>query len=48
MKFELYPTTIETYMTWSVANRYCDSLGDGWRLPTQTISQIISLRNLFL
>ena len=34
MKFELYPTTIETYMTWSVANRYCDSLGDGWRLPS--------------
>jgi hypothetical protein len=35
MKFELYPKTIETYMTWSVANRYCDSLGDGWRLPTK-------------
>ena len=43
MKIELYPTTIETYMTWSVANRYCDSLGDGWRLPTK--DELISMFN---
>ena len=35
MEIELYKNTIETYMTWSEANRYCNSLGDGWRIPTK-------------
>jgi len=43
MKIELYPTTIETYMTWSEANRYCDALGDGWRLPTK--DELINMFN---
>lgn len=35
MKIEIYPTTIETYMTWKEANDYCIKLGDDWRLPTK-------------
>ena len=35
MDIELYPTTIETYMTWEEANDYCTKLQDGWRLPTK-------------
>jgi hypothetical protein len=35
MKIELYPTTIETYMTWEEANDYCIKLQDDWRLPTK-------------
>jgi hypothetical protein len=43
MKIEVYVMTIETYMTWIEANRYCDSLGDGWRLPTK--DELISMFN---
>jgi hypothetical protein len=35
MNIELYPTTIETYMTWEEANDYCIKLQDDWRLPTK-------------
>jgi hypothetical protein len=35
MKIELYPTTIETYMTWDEANSHCVNLGDNWRIPTK-------------
>jgi hypothetical protein len=40
---ELYPTTIETYMTWDEAQSYCDKLGDGWRLPTK--DELINMFN---
>ena len=35
MKIEIYPTTIERYLTWDESNKYCVDLGDGWRLPTK-------------
>jgi len=35
MEIELFENTIETYMTWEEANKYCVELGDGWRLPTK-------------
>ena len=35
MKIELYPTTIQTYMTWGEAYDYCIKLQDDWRLPTK-------------
>lgn len=43
MKIELYANTIETYMTWEEADKYCVELGDGWRLPTK--DELISLFN---
>ena len=35
MSIECYKNTIETYMTWDEANKYCLMLGDGWRLPNK-------------
>ena len=35
MNIEIYPTTIETYLTWDEAESYCINLGDEWRLPTK-------------
>lgn len=35
MEIELFPTTIETYMTWEEASDYCIKLQDDWRLPTK-------------
>ncbi len=35
MKIEIYPVTIETYMTWEQANDYCTKLQDNWRIPTK-------------
>ena len=35
MDIELYPTTIEIYMTWQEANDYCVKLQNDWRLPTK-------------
>jgi hypothetical protein len=35
MEIELYPNTIETYMTWQEANDCCIKLQDDWRLPTK-------------
>lgn len=35
MKIEIYEKTIQTYMTWDEANKYCIDLGDGWRMPTK-------------
>jgi hypothetical protein len=32
--FELYPEDAPQEMTWEEAVEYCESLGDGWRLPT--------------
>jgi hypothetical protein len=43
MKIEIFLNTIETYMTWEVAESYCNSLGDGWRLPTK--DELIHLYN---
>jgi len=30
---EIYPEDAPEKMNWNEANRYCKSLGDGWRLP---------------
>lgn len=35
MEIELFKCTIEIYLTWEDANKYCADLGDGWRLPTK-------------
>ena len=34
MKIEIYPHTIKEYVTWQEALDLCESLGEGWRLPT--------------
>ena len=34
MKIEIYPHTIEKYHTWQEAYDLCQSLGEGWRLPS--------------
>ena len=34
--FELYPEDAPEKMTWEEAIKYCESLGEGWRLPTIT------------
>lgn len=35
MDFEVYNETIEVYLTWPEAIKYCKQLGEGWRLPTK-------------
>jgi hypothetical protein len=32
---EVYPKDAPKKMTWNTANKYCKSLGEGWRLPTK-------------
>ncbi len=34
MHIEIYPHTIDKYLTWQEAQDLCGSLGEGWRLPT--------------
>lgn len=34
MSIEIYPHTIQKYLTWKEAQKLCQSLGEGWRLPT--------------
>ena len=34
MKIEIHPYTIPGYKTWQEAQDLCQSLGQGWRLPT--------------
>lgn len=34
LKFEVYPEDLGDY-NWEDANKVCEDLGDGWRLPTR-------------